>query len=144
MYRMTRSYRVALATMTPIVVAAAGCTGPDDCTVSTASCGNYPLEFVLTPPTLTLAVGDTASVGVTVTQRGRPTRPVVRWTAGPAVAPGSGSATPPAAVAIDSTTATQARVRLRGLAAGLGYVQVSVSVEGQTVSSAVPVTVVAR
>lgn len=118
------------------IVSTAGCTGPDDCTIASASCERLPpLALAFTPSAATLAVGDTTSVAVVVTRGTRPAVPSVRWS----LAPGGA-----AVVAIDSTTITQTRVRVRAAATGLGGLLLSATVGGETVLGGVPITVVAR
>jgi uncharacterized protein YjdB len=108
----------------------ASCTGSEDCTVSTSSCGSYALTFDVTPRTVTLAVGDTGSVAIAVQQSGRAARAEVRWTA-----------TPPAVVALDSSTVARSQVRVQAIAVGSSLLGFVVNVGGQTVQGTVPVTV---
>ena len=106
------------------------CTGPEDCTVSGISCRSAPPVITITPQSLSLAIGDTASVAVAVQQDGRSVTPQVRWTLGQ-----------PAVVALDSATVTGPRVRLRATAPGTAYVGLAVVVDGQTYNASVPVAV---
>jgi uncharacterized protein YjdB len=108
----------------------AGCTGPEDCTVSGSSCGSYAATIAITPQSLSLAVGDTASVAVSVQQGGRSVMPDVRWTSGQ-----------PAVVALDSATVARPRARLRATSAGSSFIGLVVIVSGQTYNAAIPVTV---
>jgi hypothetical protein len=119
----------------------AACDGDEVCIVSGPSCEARAVTIELSPWSLTLGVGDTASVAVSVQQGGRPARPAVRWEVG---APPGAPVSPPAIVALDSLTVTQSRVRLRATAAGLTVLNAWVTVEGLQYGAAVPVTVIAR
>ena len=116
-----------------VALAVAACGGPEDCTVSAASCGNAPPVITLTPLGLARGLGDTASIAVAVKVNGSAVTPAARWTV----------AAPPV-VTLDSQTVAQPRVRLRATAVGSSVVNVSITVSGQTYFTAVPVTVAAR
>ena len=125
----------------------ASCAGSGDCTVSGTSCESTAVNIAVDPPSLVLAVGDTASgifldhatglvVGETVSLvlPGQGSMDAqVRWTAGQ-----------PVVVQLDSQTVARFRVVFRASAPGTSFIGFAISVRGQTYPGMIPVTVTAR
>ena len=111
----------------------ASCAGSGDCTVSGTSCESSAVNIAVDPPSLVLAVGDTASAAVSVMRDGRSAAAQVRWTAGQ-----------PVVVQLDSQTVARFRVVFRASAPGTSFIGFAISVRGQTYPGMIPVTVTAR
>ena len=103
--------------------------GVDDCLCE------RPLNITVTPRTVSMAVGDTASVEVSATVDGNAVRLFARW-----------ESSAPAIVVIDTATGVQSQVRvprarMRGVTAGEAALVLSVTSDGRQITMSVPVTV---